>query len=121
MRDADLTVSSRTGRHPETVIVEVNGPLTLPNIFGFQDRIAFLKAHSLIGALVIDLTHTPYMDSAGLGCIINCYVSAEKNGQRFYLAGANERIAALLETARVHKLIRSYPTVKDVEVTLRAL
>jgi len=118
MRDGRLTVSSHTGRHPETVILELQGPLTLPNIFTFQDRLAFVKAHSLISALVIDLTHTPYMDSAGIGCIINCYVSAEKREQKFYLAGANERIAALLETAHVDKLIRSYPTVDDVERTL---
>jgi anti-sigma B factor antagonist len=120
MRDARLTVSSHAGRHPETIILELLGPLTLPNIFTFQDRLAFLKANTLIRALVIDLTHTPYMDSAGIGCIINCYVSTQKNEQKFYLAGANERIGALLETARVDKLIRSYPTVDDVERTLGA-
>ena len=102
------------------MIVEVQGPLTLPNIFVFQERIAFLKSHSLISALILDLTHTPYIDSAGLGCVINCYVSAEKKETKFYLAGANERVTALLETAHVNKLIRSYPTVADVEHTLGA-
>jgi anti-anti-sigma factor len=120
MRDASLTVSSHPGRHSETVIVEVLGPLTLPNFFTFQDRMAFLRTHTLITALVIDLTHTPYMDSAGIGCIINCYVSAEKRAQSFYLVGVNDRIAALLQTARVDKLIRSDPTVADVELTLSA-
>ncbi len=100
--------------------MKVQGPLTLPNIFEFKERLAFLKAHSLIKVLVIDLTQTPYMDSAGIGCIINCYVSAEKNGQKFFLTGVNERVAALLETARVEKLIRCYPTVAEVEMTLES-
>jgi anti-sigma B factor antagonist len=120
MRDAQLTVSSHAGRHPDTMIVELVGPLTLPNIFSFQDRIAFIKKHSLIRALVIELKDTPYIDSAGLGCLINCYVSSDKNGIKFFLAGANERVKALLETAHVEKIIRCYPTVEDVEHTLGA-
>jgi anti-anti-sigma regulatory factor len=47
-------------------------------------------------------------------------VSAEKNGQKFFLTGVNERVAALLETARVEKLIRCYPTVAEVEMTLES-
>jgi anti-anti-sigma factor len=120
MRDLRMTVSSHAGRHPETVIVEVVGPLTLPNIFSFQDRISFLRKHSLMRALAIDLKETPYIDSAGLGCLINCYVSAEKKEIKFYLSGANERIKALLETAHVEKIIRCYPTIEDVEYTLGA-
>jgi anti-anti-sigma factor len=119
MQDSQATFSSRAGAHPRTLIVQVDGPFTLPNIFNFQAKVAFLKAHEVIVALIVDVTGVPYMDSAGLGCIINLYVSAEKNDQKFFLAGANDRVTALLETAKVHRLIRSYPTVDDVEATLR--
>jgi anti-anti-sigma factor len=70
--------------------------------------------------LAIDLKDTPYIDSAGLGCLINCHVSSEKNGIKFYLAAPNERVQALLETAHVDKLIHCYPTIEDVEHTLGA-
>jgi anti-anti-sigma factor len=118
MRDAPLTVSTQPGRHAETMVVQLDGPLTLPNIFSFQERVAFLRAHSLMSTLIVDLAQTPYMDSAGLGCITNCYVSATKNGKRFLLAGANERIAALLETAHVDTLIPSYPTMQTAEAAM---
>ena len=101
------------------MIVKVDGPLTLPNIFMFQEKVAFVKAHEVISTLIVDVTGVPYIDSAGLGCLINLYVSAEKHDQRFFLAGANERVVALLETAKVHKLIQHYPTVADIEATLR--
>lgn len=115
MRDAPISVSSRSGQNAETMIVEICGPLTLPNIFTFQERIAFLRVHSLISTLILDLTLTPYMDSAGLGCLINCYVSAKKNEQQFLLVGVNERLRALLETAHVDKMIPIYQALQDAE------
>jgi anti-sigma B factor antagonist len=120
MQDSPTSFSTYTGSHPETAIIKVEGPFTLPSIFAFQEKVAFLKAHQVISVYVIDVSAVPYMDSAGLGCVINLYVAAEKNNQQFFLAGANERVTALLETAKVHRLIKSYPTVADVEATLKA-
>ena len=119
MQDGAASFSTHAGARPGTMIVKVNGPLTLPNIFLFQEKLAFLKAHEVISILIIDITGVPYIDSAGLGCLINLYVSAERNDQRFFLAGANERVIALLETAKVHKLILHLPTVAEIEVSLK--
>ena len=101
------------------MIVKVDGPFTLPSIFVFQEKVAFVKAHEVISALIVDVTGVPYIDSAGLGCLINLYVAAEKHDHKFFLAGPNERVTALLETAKVHNLIRAYPTVEDIEATLK--
>jgi anti-sigma B factor antagonist len=119
MQDSKATFSSQAGTHPETFIVTVNGPLTLPNIFVFQEKLAFLKTHEVISVLIIDVSDVPYIDSAGLGVLINLYVAAEKHDQKFFLAGANERVTALLETAKVHRLIQSYPSVAEIEASLK--
>jgi anti-anti-sigma factor len=50
--------------------------------------------------LILDMTESPYMDSAGLGLLMNYYVSAEKNGRKLLLAGTNQRIQALLQMTR---------------------
>ena len=58
------------------------------------------------------------MDSAGIGVLINYYVSAEKNGRRMALASANDRIVALLDLTKVRNLLRSFPSVAEAEANV---
>jgi anti-sigma B factor antagonist len=113
MRDAPLTVTVKSGQHEDTTIPVLKGPLTLQNSFDFQNDLAEHKP----AVLILDLTESPYMDSAGLGLVMNCYVSAEKNGRKVLLAGVNERIRALLELTRVHLILKNYATVAEAEGT----
>jgi anti-sigma B factor antagonist len=115
MRDEPLTVSALPGNDASVTILKLQGPLTLQGIFAFQQELAEHKPQLLI----VDLTATPYMDSAGLGSLMNGYVSAERNGRRFLLAGANERVTALLETTKVHQILKNYPTAADAEASVR--
>jgi anti-sigma B factor antagonist len=115
MRDAPLTVTAKSGQHEGTTILTLKGPLTLQNSFDFQNDLAQHKP----AVLILDLTESPYMDSAGLGLLMNCYVSAEKNGRKVLLAGVNERIRALLEMTRVNLILKNYATVAEAEGTGR--
>ena len=116
MRDEPLTMSAVPGTEANVTILKLQGPLTLQTIFGFQEELARHKPQLLI----IDLTESPYMDSAGLGSLMNGYVSAEKNGRRLLLAGANHRVIALLETTKTHLILKNYPTVADAEASVRS-
>jgi anti-anti-sigma factor len=113
MRDAPLAVTAKNGLHEGTTILVLQGPLTLQNSFDFQNDLAQHKPP----VLIIDLTESPYMDSAGLGLLMNCYVSAEKNGRKLLLAGTNQRIQALLEMTRVHLILKNYATAEDAEAS----
>jgi anti-anti-sigma factor len=115
MRDEPLAVTARSGLHEGTTILMLRGPLTLQNSFDFQHDLAQHKP----AVLIIDLTESPYMDSAGLGLLMNSYISAEKNGRKLLLAGVNERIRALLEMTRVHLILKNYPTAADAEASVR--
>ncbi len=85
------------------------GPLTLQNMFSFQAELVTNKPP----VMIFDLSEVPYMDSAGIGVLINYYVSAEKNGRRMTLAGANERVDALLVLTKVRELLRNFSTVDE--------
>ena len=118
MHDTAAVITTRAARHTGTWIVLIEQAFTLPSIFPFQERVAFLKSHEVVKAWIVDLTAVPYIDSAGLGCLINLYVSANKNGQKFGLVGTNQRVLALLETAKVHTMLHSYGTVAEAEAAL---
>ena len=111
MNDAPLTYNRTTGGREGLVVIKLTGPLILKNIFDFQQDLAVNPPQ----LTVVDLSGVPYMDSAGIGVLINYYVSAEKNGRRMALAGANDRIDALLELTKVRDLLRSFPTVAEAE------
>lgn len=115
MRDEPLTMSAAPGTEATVTILKLQGSLTLQAIFAFQEELARHKPQLLI----IDLTECPYIDSAGLGSLMNGYVSAEKNGRRLLLAGANERVLALLETTKTHLILKNYPTAADAEASVR--
>jgi anti-anti-sigma factor len=109
MNDAPLTYSSSEAGRPGLVVMKLTGPLTLRNMFEFQNELATNKPPRM----VFDLSGVPYMDSAGIGILINYYVSAEKNSRRMALAGANERVGALLELTKVQNLLRSFATTEE--------
>ncbi len=71
--------------------------------------------------LIVDLSDSPYMDSAGLGLLMNYYVSAQNHGRKILLARVNERIEALLELTKVDGILKSYPTVEAAEADLTEL
>lgn len=65
--------------------------------------------------LILDLSGVPYMDSAGLGVLMNGYVSAQNNHREFLLTGVNERVQALLEMTKVDRILRIYQSVESAE------
>jgi anti-anti-sigma factor len=109
MRDKELVYTIHEGAREGTVIVRLDGPLTLGNMFKFQDELRAI--HPPI--TIFDLANSEYMDSAGLGVLVNFYVSAEKNGRKIALAGVNDRIQALLDMTRVASLLGVFPTVDE--------
>jgi anti-anti-sigma factor len=116
MRDEPLTVTAAPGSSDGVTILQLHGPLTLQNSFEFQRDLAQQKP----SVLILDLTDSPYMDSAGLGLLMNYYVSAQKNGRQLLLAGANERIQAVLQMTKVHLILKNYATVADAEASAQA-
>jgi anti-anti-sigma factor len=64
------------------------------------------------------MSGTPYMDSAGLGLIMNYYVSAEDGGRKILLACVNERVQALLQMTKVDGVLKSFRTVEEAEASL---
>jgi len=114
MRDEPLTHSFTAGEHDGTTILKLSGPLTISTMFGFQNELRAVKSD----VLIIDMSETPYMDSAGLGLIMNAHVSAQDRGGKMLLAGVNDRVKALFEMTKVQTVLKSFPSVAEAEASL---
>lgn len=111
MLEKALSYTTSDGVKEGTVILTLDGPLTLANMFELQTELRTLKPPCLI----VDLSSVPYMDSAGLGVLMNSFVSAQSGGRRFILTGVHERIRALLEMTKVDSVLHVCDSVAAAE------
>jgi anti-sigma B factor antagonist len=111
MQQDPLSIQVRPGKNADTRIFTFEGPLTLSNLFTFQAELRKETAPLVI----LDMTGVPYMDSAGMGAVINYHISCSKNKRKMVLAGVNERVYALLELTNTAKLLHLAPTVEEAE------
>ncbi len=114
MHDTPLNHLFSAGQQDGTTILKLTGPLTLSTMFPVQEELRSIKPQ----VLILDLTDTPYIDSAGIGVIANSYVSAERDGRTFLLAGANSRVQTLLSLTKLDTILKNFPTVQDAEASL---
>jgi anti-sigma B factor antagonist len=111
MQQDPLNIDSLRGKSEGTCILRLQGPITLQNFFALQN---VLKCeHSAV--TIFDLTGVPYMDSAGMGAIINYYVSAQRRGEKVIAAGLNYRVLELFKLTKVDGLIPIAETVEQAE------
>jgi len=113
MRDEPLVYTITDGIREGAVVIKLSGPLTLSNLFTFQADLRAVQAP----VAIFDLSESEYMDSAGLGVLVNFYTSATSHGRKMALAGVNQRIESLLDMTHVKSLLRVYPTVAEAEAS----
>ena len=61
--------------------------------------------------LVVDLSRVPYVDSSGLAVLIGAMQGLEHDGGVFMLAGAQDGVRMILESARLDQYFLLFPTV----------
>ncbi len=114
MANEPFSYASARGQRADTLIVKLSGPLTLTTMFSFQDEFRAMKPP----VLILDLSNSPYMDSAGMGLIVNQYVSCENGGRKFLVCGVNYRIAALFELTKINRILKVFATAEEAEASL---
>jgi len=111
MRDKEMTYTTSDGAKPGTTVLRLEGPFTLGNMFKLQSDLRALKP----ACLIMDLTGVPYMDSAGMGVIMNYYVAAQSGGRKFIVVGVNDRVRALLEMTKVDSVLKLCDSVEAAQ------
>src|SRR6185369_2140547 len=113
LTDGPLTIERKDDKSTTTLIFSLSGPLTLRNLFEFQTE---LRTMQPTGLTVIDLAAVPYMDSAGMGLVMNHYVHCQTRGTRVVVCGANSRIMDLFKVTKVDTILPLTATVEEADV-----
>lgn len=112
LNDSPLTISRREGSAPSTLIFSLTGPLTLRNMFELQSQ---LRNGTPPRLTIFDLDGVPYMDSAGMGLVMNHYVHCQTRGARLVVAGANGRVIDLFKVTKVDTVLPLAASVAEAE------
>jgi anti-anti-sigma factor len=111
MYNEPLSFDVVPGGSADVRIFRLHGPITMANLFDFQKT---LNAGTET-VTIVDFTESEYMDSAGLGVLLNYYVSAKRRGRFLRLVAVNYRVAELLKLTSAHTLIKTYDSVAAAE------
>jgi anti-sigma B factor antagonist len=114
MPQDQLDYSFRTAANPRCTVLTLKGALTLGHIFALQPQLQAADADLLI----IDCSALEYMDSAGLGVLVNYYVSQSNNGRKVALVNVSDRVWALFTSTRVDQFFPRFSSVDDAENSL---
>jgi anti-anti-sigma factor len=111
MYNEPLSFDVIPGNTADTRILHLHGPITMSNLFDFQK----VLMGGTEKVTIVDFTESPYMDSAGLGALLNFYVSAKRRGRFLRLVAVNYRVAELLKLTSANTLIQTYDSVEAAE------
>lgn len=114
MDNLPVTIETLPGQFDAQAVMTLRGPLTLANLFTFQQAVRAEKSPTLI----LDFGAVPYMDSAGLGSVVNAHVSRSNSGRQLALAAVSDRVLSLLHMSRVDQVLRIFPSVDSAQETL---
>jgi anti-sigma B factor antagonist len=109
MQDKPLQIEKIAEPNGNDVVLRIHGPLLLGNFFPLQSAVRADSAHLLI----IDVSDMPYIDSAGIGCLVGAHVSREHTGRKLVIVGAHERLLTALKVTKVDQLFTFAPTVEQ--------
>jgi anti-sigma B factor antagonist len=107
-----MDISERTAG--DVMIVEVSGKITSG---GGGDTVLKDKMRSLVQQghkkLLLDLGDVSYVDSAGLGEIVQAYATVNKNGGTLKLLNVTKRIKDLLSITKLLTVFDSFDNERE--------
>ena len=103
---------------PDITVLACAGKFTMGTRLAETEAMADSLVAEGVRKLVLDLTHTEIVDSAGLGVIMHMSASLEQVGGKFRICGANERVQHLLSVTHTDALL---PHDDDLEGSVRKL
>lgn len=103
---------------PGLAIVKLTGAMTLGTSLHSADAQVQKTIHDGAPKVVLNMAEVPYMDSAGLGVLVQAAGLAKQQGGDLRLCVVSERVAELIKMTRTDALL---PMDADEDASLKAL
>jgi anti-sigma B factor antagonist len=104
-----LSIEMQETSQPGVKTIVLGGSLTLETVAGFNQKLREETAP----VILLDLTKVEWLDSAGVGALVQLLVRRAKGKSSLALAGLSPRNNAVLQVAHVLTLFSVFPTADD--------
>lgn len=94
-------------------IVKLTGQIRISTQNDFKDLLDDISAKDSNRTLILNLDGVIYMNSAGLGIIIDAYKKFKENKGRMILCNLMPDISKLFEVTRINRFLEIHATEQD--------
>ena len=101
----------RAGAKPGTAVFELHGPLQMETVPQFLKLVRAEKAP----VMILDLSDVGYLDSSGIGALVQTLVDLNAAKRKLALAGLNARVQSVMEVTRVATQFKTASTASEAE------
>jgi anti-sigma B factor antagonist len=109
MQPVHLDLEKQPGSNGNQIVMRVNGKLGLETVHNFIQTLRPEPAAHLI----LDLGGVSFLDSAGVGALVQLFVHRRSKGQTFALAGLTKQSGAVIQVAGLTKLLPIHASVEE--------
>jgi anti-sigma B factor antagonist len=90
-------------------VIRLDGKLSLETVHNFIQELRQETANHLI----LDLGGVSFLDSAGVGALVQIFVHRRNQGQTFALTGLTKQSSAVIQVAGLNKLLPVHASVDE--------
>lgn len=95
-------------------IIEIKGDLNVVQVDGFRQKFNdWLLANPQTKNVVVDLSETELIDSAGLGVLISLLKQVSERGGDLTLCGMQRKVRMVFEITRTQRIFSIYDNVDE--------
>src|SRR4029077_9785074 len=104
MQPAKLDLEKVSASNGSNLVTRLNGKLSLETVHNFVQTLRPEPAAHLI----LDMSGVSFLDSAGVGALVQIFVHRRSKGQTFTLTGLTKQGNAVMQVAGLAKLLPIY-------------
>ena len=105
----DIHVEESSNGTPS--VAKLDGKLVLETVSGFLQTLRPQASASL----VMDMSGVSFLDSAGVGALVQIFVHRRNQGQKFALAGLTQQGMAVMQVSGLVKLMPVFASVGEAQ------
>ncbi len=109
MEPTHLDLEKQAGSNSSQIVMRLNGKLSLETVHNFIQTLRPEPAAHLI----LDLGGVSFLDSAGVGALVQLFVHRRNQGQTFALTGLTKQSGAVIQVAGLNRLLPIYASVAE--------
>ena len=109
MQTAHLDLEKQTSSNGNQMVLRMTSKLSLETVHNFVQTLRPEPAAHLI----LDLSGVTFLDSAGVGALVQLFVHRRSNGKTFALTGLTTQSNAVMQVAGLTKLLPIHATLEE--------